>query len=69
MRIDTDDINRVRAAKTPGWRHGTKKRPNPEKRVKATKVRGQRRGKRVSKNKTLAKSYAEHMDKAKRGVL
>lgn len=65
MRIETDDIDRVRAAKTPGWRHGTKRQPNPEKRAKATKVRGMRRSVRVAKANKLAKLYEDHMSKAK----
>lgn len=66
MRIDTDDISRVRAAKTPGWRHGTKSQPNPEKRIKAAKVRAERRLAKSLRAKDLAKLYSEHMSKAKR---
>lgn len=60
MRIDTDDINRVRAAKTPGWRHGTRAQPNPEKRAKAAKVRGERRAARKAHHKALAAAFALH---------
>ncbi len=68
MKMDDADLDRVRAAKTPGWRHGTKRRPNPEKHVKAAKVRGERRGKRVAAVKALADLYNEHMSKARRSL-
>ncbi|GAB1407705.1 hypothetical protein MASR1M8_16240 [Thermomonas brevis] len=57
MRMTFDgngDLERLRAAKTPGWRHGTKKRPNAEKRIKAKKIRGARRGEK----KAAMRAYA-----------
>ena len=49
------DLERLRAAKTPGWRHGTKKRPNPQKQVKANKVRSARRKIRKAAMQAYAK--------------
>ena len=49
------DLDRIRAAKTPGWRHGTKKRTNAEKRIKAKKISGARRGKKKAAMRVYAR--------------
>lgn len=62
MRIDFDgpgDLARVQAAKTPGWRHGTRKRPNKEKQVKAMKVKQQRAAKRRAVQRAYAKARVD----------
>jgi len=68
VKLDDAPLERVRAAKNPGWKHGTRKRPNPEKRAKAARVRAARHGKRRNKALALAALYAKHMADAIKGV-
>lgn len=56
---DDEALARVRAAKTPGWRHGTRKRPDKQKSKKVAKVKAKRAVERNRKMRDYATKRVE----------